>query len=521
MCGLAAMVRLDPDAKGFAGRANYKIFGGAITSRDELFRDIAKEADSRGGDGHGLTLVAPCTWDGHTKIVSTTLRSSVFRSLDQFTTWGKLGPFSIGGAIDTAPLAILHTRKASSGGSTLAVTHPIVSEQAEIMMSHNGTLRNWETNFTKKDMPISDTAAIVRTLLEKGAKETFESLEGPMTCMWLEPSKGLFHIHRSEGRPLHYVDYEGFRYFASEGWMLYKAFDKNSADMSKVDIKEYPANVHTAWSVATGEEVLSETYKPKPLSSNTSYSCGTNYVHNSYHHHGTDNDIPSGSRKSWKKSRHAALPKVSPKLIPEPEGVCSLKRDDWVIVEPYQAIQQTTHGSTSKLLSYIDSREPFNNLLTEKALDVWSFSVANDLAESLVRHPYIKLAVICTGVSNNPIGREPDYSKAIIAQMNQCLPIIEWSYEMSVDEATSLREIVKRLYSCAIKFGNRQVTGVNGVSDWKSTQVDPMYKFVDDALAAWADDDVDTLDKLLKPGECFTKYTPREITQLHYFYEEA
>lgn len=505
MCGLAGFIRTATDAAPFTGEERYKIFTSMTTDFSDVFETLGEDVDSRGGDGCGLTLVADYTWDGHSKVSHDTPRVNTFKKVSRFTGWTNLANYSVGQEINNSYCGILHTRKGSSGGNSLDTTHPIKGKN--IILSHNGTLSNWRTHF--KDNPTSDTQGIVSMIESEGAKHTFETLEGPMTVMWLDPKAGHFHVHRSADRPLSYVDVLGYRLFASESWMLYKALDVNGISVDGLEIVEFPSNTHHVYSALTGKLLETHTYKPAERTKNA-YSCGVSY--NTQY----DRDYKYPSYRPTPKKPTTTSPEL---LIKDKEKYCNVVRGGWVVGRPYATVETNASTNISKLMMMADSTLTFNSNITPLSTDIWVFAFPTDLAKRICNNPHITLAVKCTSTSKVPTAKHPKYDTALIGTINQCIPVIDWDYDMTEEEARDALDTVIELCKHSTRYGDDRLLKLGDTA----LSLTGIYEYIKSGLEFMADtDETNRFNSMYSKFDYGVQgFEPVEREQYSAFYKES
>ena len=111
--------------------------------------------------------------------------------------------------------ALIHTRKATIGGTSYANTHPFVS--GPVTLEHNGTLRKYPKGAgTDSEWLCSNIAD------SKNVLDTLETVDGAYALVWHDAATGEINITRNDERPLVIMSCEGgdVVMWASEEWML-------------------------------------------------------------------------------------------------------------------------------------------------------------------------------------------------------------------------------------------------------------------------------------------------------------
>lgn len=113
-----------------------------------------------------------------------------------------------------------HTRSATTGGVKAVNSHPFrfKNDDSEIMMIHNGHVRNHLSLTPALFKHDVDSAHVAHSLLHRGAIETLELLEGAYTLIWYDKKKKTMNLARNEERELYFAQNKEKTtfYFASE-----------------------------------------------------------------------------------------------------------------------------------------------------------------------------------------------------------------------------------------------------------------------------------------------------------------
>lgn len=449
MCGVMGLIR-QTDSTDLRGKKVYSILSQGATTLEDVVESLMESIDSRGGDGCGITTYGLHRINPKGHVVGSQHPVVDFwKTTDRFSTLTKFKSYQYGSTLIKNTTAIIgHTRKGSSGGNTLETTHPIMSPCAKIILSHNGTLRNWREKFVGGKIPISDTAAVVETLVAEGAKNTFESLEGPMTCLWINDEDGTYNVHRSEDRPLSYCVVQGHMLFASEAWMLMKALDRCGIDMTGVEILPFPVNTHIVYDLNTGAEVSRHEYTPCPRTK-TTYSCSYSSSYSDYEDRWPTNHHQQGNRVVHQRSNNHAAPNsnlaVCTDQLLKNRGVSDVRRNDWALITPEMYIPNTNRPSEGRVLSYLDLDFAINES-SRVALTVKSFNVPRWIYAALSESIHIKLLTKISGVADSePTPPDQRYYKTLIAQPATTLVAFDPQPTFDADDAAQLRNAVKGL----------------------------------------------------------------------------
>lgn len=176
-----------------------------------------------------------------------------------------------------------HTRSATAGAVKTVNSHPFrfTDAENEVMMIHNGHVRNWGSlspiNF-KHDV---DSAHVAISLLNRGAIPTLELIEGAYTLIWYDKKTKTMNLARNEERELFYAQDKSktHLFFASELDFLSSLLRRNGIE--HVD-EFFQLDTHTLYSfdltnkTLVPKKVQYEEKKSPPVvwQGNSSYSGG-------------------------------------------------------------------------------------------------------------------------------------------------------------------------------------------------------------------------------------------------------
>lgn len=211
-----------------AGNINYREKG--------MFRDLHYFSATRGMHSSGLAYVI------HND------ETTVVKSLGPPTDLWKGLKFSTTGIVSATPKVLIgHNRSATSGTITVENAHPF--EVDHIVGVHNGTLRTlYALNGKQGEV---DSFRLYQTVVEKGIKETWESLydDDAAALVFWDKNEKTVNIIRNNERTLFYAYSESKDciFWASEAWMIRTAASRNgvklAVDPEGIAIQAFPVNV--------------------------------------------------------------------------------------------------------------------------------------------------------------------------------------------------------------------------------------------------------------------------------------
>lgn len=133
-----------------------------------------------------------------------------------------------------------HTRASTVGASTIANAHPHV--EGDIILTHNGTLRNFRTGFLSKG--VEPTVEVDSCYIAAGLNATnpdvksivafLETIQGAYALVWYDTRSGNIHMARNEERTLylHQLD-DGLCYASTEEAIAIALGDKFNPKKAK------------------------------------------------------------------------------------------------------------------------------------------------------------------------------------------------------------------------------------------------------------------------------------------------
>lgn len=126
-------------------------------------------------------------------------------------------------AISNGRALIGHNRKATIGGATSENAHPFA--EGDIVMVHNGTLRNHASWKTGKDV---DSHALCQMISEHGYQDVLPKVDGAFALVWYNTKTEKLHMIRNDERPLNLVITKNQIAVASEAWMAFGQFMRSN-----------------------------------------------------------------------------------------------------------------------------------------------------------------------------------------------------------------------------------------------------------------------------------------------------
>src|SRR5690625_1115303 len=95
-----------------------------------------------------------------------------------------------------------HNRAATMGAANVDGAHPFT--EGDIVLTHNGTLRNWRTLPDSLDYDV-DSQLITYMVSEYGIEETVEELKGAWALAYADIGKNTMNFCCNKERPLHFA----------------------------------------------------------------------------------------------------------------------------------------------------------------------------------------------------------------------------------------------------------------------------------------------------------------------------
>lgn len=123
-----------------------------------------------------------------------------------------------------------HNRFATKGKTNKENAHPFQEEH--ITLVHNGTLR---FHHHLKNVEV-DSHAITYSIVERGAKETLEMLDGAFALIWYDAKTNLIHAARNNERPLHLLQTEDLFILSSEQGLAQWICARNNQKIKKAQL---------------------------------------------------------------------------------------------------------------------------------------------------------------------------------------------------------------------------------------------------------------------------------------------
>jgi predicted glutamine amidotransferase len=120
-----------------------------------------------------------------------------------------------------------HNRFATKGNTTKENAHPFKEEN--ITLVHNGTLK---FHHHIKDVAV-DSHAITHSMVERGAKETLEMLDGSYALVWFDEKTNQLKAARNNERPLHLLETEDLFLLSSEEGLAQWVCRRNNIKVKK------------------------------------------------------------------------------------------------------------------------------------------------------------------------------------------------------------------------------------------------------------------------------------------------
>lgn len=156
-----------------------------------------------------------------------------------------------------------HNRWATIGDKGYDGAHPHLTEN--VILVHNGTLRNYQQWTDKHDKSNVDSARLAQTLSndEPGGIKTLERIEGAYAMCWYDLRNAKFYMARNKERPLFYLRTAKDLLFASEAGMMHWIARRTGVLVGdKYDLQAVPTNILHTWDM-TQEGAVFSAIKPK------------------------------------------------------------------------------------------------------------------------------------------------------------------------------------------------------------------------------------------------------------------
>ena len=123
-----------------------------------------------------------------------------------------------------------HNRFATKGKTNKENAHPFKEEH--ITLVHNGTLK---FHHHLKNVEV-DSHAITHSIVERGAKDTLEMLDGAFALVWFDAQTNLIHAARNNERPLHLLETEDLFILSSEQGLAQWICARNNVKIKKTQM---------------------------------------------------------------------------------------------------------------------------------------------------------------------------------------------------------------------------------------------------------------------------------------------
>lgn len=204
MCGIVGLIS--------------KKAGGFFHNDLTMFQAMLVNDSQRGEDSTGAFMVDR---DGGAELIK--VASNPF-NLFACDAWSKFRS----AAIQRGKILVGHNRKATQGAVNSDNAHPF--QEGPIVLVHNGTLRNHLSWNTKKEV---DSHALCQLIAEKGHEEAIKQVDGAFALVWYNLETHKLYMIRNKERPLSLVITDDMIAFASEGWMAWGQFHRDSVKVTE------------------------------------------------------------------------------------------------------------------------------------------------------------------------------------------------------------------------------------------------------------------------------------------------
>lgn len=205
---------------------------------------------TRGTDGTGLALVR-----------KPKEQAMVYK--DGIPAWNFLETkkwFDASKSLGGVHAALIHTRKATIGGTSYANTHPFVS--GPVTLEHNGTLRTYPRDVG------TDSEWLCKNISDsKDVLGALEAVDGAYALVWHNATTGEINITRNDERPLVIMSCEdgGIVMWASEEWMLDACASRIGLFSSQdVEVFDLPPGELMTIKLGSKLSITKRTYTPMP-----------------------------------------------------------------------------------------------------------------------------------------------------------------------------------------------------------------------------------------------------------------
>lgn len=182
-----------------------------------------------------------------------------------------------------------HTRSATYGSVATKNAHPFKAEDEKkgesILMIHNGTIGNYLTLTPAGFSHQVDSAHVCHSLMEHGALETLQRINGAYVLIWYDLKRKTFNIARNQAREL-WISWNKDKtagYFGSELDMLCSVLERTGQEYSR-NLDEVGKEIWYEWDLSKKslEEPKMTPYEKKqwpvyPKSSGSNWSGGQSY----------------------------------------------------------------------------------------------------------------------------------------------------------------------------------------------------------------------------------------------------
>lgn len=248
--------------------------GGREVYADDFIKDAFTASMLRGIDSSGLAMIDP---DTSRYLVHKLPVAGNFFAEDRIA--GEM----IRAAGAPRSLTMCHVRAATVGKVNMSNAHPfeIVTKERNVVGTHNGTLRGWQTKTGASTYTVDSEWALSRIARER--TDAFEEITGAFAFAWWESDDPeVLNLARNDERPLAvaFIENGGMAY-ASEPGMLFWLLERNRIKMEGPIIV---LDTDTLYRFEVGHpKDFTKSMLPKPPVAVSSYSSTTgtyNYGNN-------------------------------------------------------------------------------------------------------------------------------------------------------------------------------------------------------------------------------------------------